>query len=60
MCLIHLEEGKPKHWPHDLKNSIIDQFIQDDAQIQHILRSKEGLWSTVVGFVQWLLWVLSL
>ncbi|XP_013388840.1 guanylate-binding protein 2 [Lingula anatina] len=60
VCLLNLDEGKPKHWPLDLKSSIIDHFMESDQDIQTIMLEKQGLWSSIVGFVQWIMWLLGL
>ncbi|XP_063966491.1 guanylate-binding protein 2-like [Lytechinus pictus] len=55
VCLLNLNEGKPKNWPSDLKASIIDLFIQSDPDLQRVIRSREGFWSSLVGFFQWIM-----
>ena len=60
VCLVNLDEGKPKHWPVSLKNTIIDNFITMDEDLQRVLQSKQGLYSKIKGWIQWLLWILSL
>jgi len=60
VCLLHLDEGKPKYWSMKLKSEIIDQFITDDQQLLKLIHSKAGLWSAVVGFFQWVLWLLNI
>ncbi|CAG2163330.1 unnamed protein product [Oppiella nova] len=60
VCLLHLDEGKPKYWSMKLKSEIIDQFITDDQQLLKLIDSKGGLWSAVVGFFQWVLWLLNI
>jgi len=60
VCLLNLDEGKPKYWSLKLKLEIIDQFISDDQELSSLIESKSGLWSSIVGFIQWILWILSL
>ncbi|XP_072177130.1 uncharacterized protein [Diadema setosum] len=55
VCLLNLNEGKPKHWSSDLKARIIDLFIQSDTDLQRVIRSREGLWSSLRGFFQWIM-----
>jgi hypothetical protein len=60
VCLLNLDEGKPKYWSLKLKLEIIDQFINDDKELSKLIESKLGLWSSLVGFFQWILWLFSL
>jgi hypothetical protein len=60
VCLLNLDEGKPKYWSSNLKLEIIDQFINDDKELSKLIESKLGLWSSIVGFFQWILWLFSL
>lgn len=60
VCILHLDEGKPKYWSEKLKSEIIEQFILDDKELLKLIESKSGLWSSIVGFFQWILWVLNL
>ncbi|CAG2111870.1 unnamed protein product [Medioppia subpectinata] len=60
VCLLHLDEGKPKYWSLNLKSEIIDQFVADDQQLLKLIDSKAGLWSSFVGFFQWILWLLNI
>eukprot|EP00057_Strongylocentrotus_purpuratus_P020006 XP_011674480.1 PREDICTED: uncharacterized protein LOC100892704 [Strongylocentrotus purpuratus] len=55
VCLLNLNEGKPKNWPSDLKASIIDLFIQSDPDLQRVIRSRQGFWSSLIGFFQWIM-----
>ncbi|XP_022084340.1 uncharacterized protein LOC110975829 isoform X2 [Acanthaster planci] len=59
VCMLNLDEGKPKHWPADLKVNIVDLFMNSDPDIRRVIKAREGLWSTVVGFVQWIIWIFS-
>ena len=59
VCLLNLNEGKTKHWSADLKDWVIDDFMNSDDQLGRIVRSKEGLWSTIVGFFQWLTFIIT-
>ena len=58
MCLINLDEGKAKHWQHSLKVTIAEKFIENSEDLQSVLKSKEGLWSTFKGFLLWIRWLL--
>jgi hypothetical protein len=60
VCLLNLDEGKPKYWPLKLKLEIIEQFISDDEQLSRSIESKIGVWSSLIGFFQWILWLLNL
>ncbi|KAI1305312.1 Guanylate-binding protein 1 [Halotydeus destructor] len=56
LCLINLDDGQPKAWPVDLKIEIIDNFVNNDEELTEIMSKKQGLWSSVVGFFEWLFW----
>ena len=58
VCLLNLDEGKAKHWDEQLKEKIVEKFIRDSSDLQTILKSKEGLWSSTKGFFQWIYWSL--
>ncbi|XP_054157665.1 guanylate-binding protein 1-like [Oppia nitens] len=60
VCLLHLDEGKPKYWSLKLKSEIIDEFISSDKQLLELIESKSGLYSSIIGFFQWILWILNL
>ena len=60
VCLLHLDEGKPKYWSEKLKSEIITQFINDDKELVNLIENKSGIWSSIVGFFQWILWILNL
>ncbi|RWS05934.1 interferon-induced guanylate-binding protein 2-like protein [Dinothrombium tinctorium] len=60
VCLLNLDEGKPKFWPLSLKSQIIENFMEKDEELQESLKSKEGLFSAILGFFQWLLWLFKL
>ena len=57
VCLLNLDEGKAKNWQRSLKETIADRFIQNSQELQDVIRSKAGLWSTIKGFCQWLYWL---
>ncbi|XP_072015443.1 guanylate-binding protein 3-like [Amphiura filiformis] len=59
ICLLQLDEGKPQHWSHDLKLNIIDIYLNGDSDIQKVIKARKGLWSTLVGFIEWFLWLFS-
>ena len=54
VCLLNLDEGKASHWPRPLKLSIITRYINSEKDLKDLLDSKEGVWSTIKGFIQWL------
>jgi len=60
VCILNLDEGKPKYWSQKLKSEIIEEFINGDKELLHLIESKAGLWSSVVGFFQWILWLLNI
>ena len=55
---MNLDEGKAKNWDAPLKEKIVEKFIQDSQELQTLIKSKEGLWSRVKGFLQWIHWLL--
>mgnify|MGYP002714385969 CR=1 FL=1 len=55
VCIIHLDQGLAHEWSLKLKNKVIDSFIKEDPELFALLESKQTLWSTIVGFFQWLL-----
>ena len=57
VCLLNLDEGKAKNWDLQLKEKITEKYIQDSSELQDLIRSKHGMWSTVKGFLQWLYWL---
>ena len=54
VCLLNLDEGKASNWPRPLKLSIINRYINNEKDLQVLLVSKEGVWSSIKGFIQWL------
>jgi hypothetical protein len=58
VCLMNLDEGKAKYWDAPLKEKIVEKFVQDSQELQILIKSKEGLWSSVKGFLQWIHWLL--
>lgn len=60
VCLIHLDDGKPKSWPYELKLQIINNFIANDEDLKRMINEKDGLWSTIRGLFEWILWTLGL
>ena len=58
VCLLNLDEGKAKHWDEPLKEKIVGKFIRDSNDLQDLMKSKEGFWSSVKGFFQWIYWSL--
>lgn len=60
VCLIHLDDGKPKSWPYELKLQIINNFIANDQDLKRMIQDKDGLWSTIRGLFEWILWTLGL
>ncbi|XP_033642989.1 guanylate-binding protein 5-like [Asterias rubens] len=59
VCMLNLDEGKPKHWPIDLKANIVDLFMNSDPDIRRVIKDRQGLWSTLLGFLQWICWLFS-
>ena len=57
VCLLHLDEGKAKTWEKNLKEKIVEKFVRDSEELQDAVKSKEGFWSTIKGFFQWLYWI---
>ncbi|OTF81803.1 hypothetical protein BLA29_002575 [Euroglyphus maynei] len=55
ICIIQLNQGRAQEWSLSLKNKVIDSFIKDDPELFAILESKRTIWSTIVGFFQWIL-----
>ena len=58
VCLLHLDEGKAKKWEKHLKEKIVEKFVRDSEELQDVMKSKEGFWSTFKGFFQWLYWLI--
>ena len=54
VCLLNLDEGKASMWPRSLKISIITRYINTQTDLQELLESKKGVWSSIKGFLQWL------
>lgn len=54
--MLNLDEGKAKDWQESLKVKITNKFIEDSSELQEIIVSKEGLWSSMKGFFEWLVW----
>ena len=59
VCLLNLDEGKAKHWSHKLKHAIASHFVSTDTDLQQMLASKRGLWSSILGFWQWIIWLIN-
>ncbi len=57
VCMLNLDEGRAKHWQESLKLTIAEKFIEGSQELQNIIDSKSGWWSTVKGFVQWVVWL---
>ena len=58
VCLLNLDEGKAKSWEPPLKEKIVEKFIRDSHELQALIKSKEGVWSNIKGFFQWIYWLL--
>lgn len=56
VCLLNLDEGKAKDWEESLKVTIAEKFIEGSPELQEIIDSKRGLFSTLKGWWQWFLW----
>lgn len=59
VCLLQLEEGKPKFWQMDLKRSIVKSFMNSDPELRKMIANVSGLWSSIVGFFLWILWLIG-
>ncbi len=55
VCMLNLDEGKARDWQKSLKLKISQKFIRDSSELQDIIISKKGMWSTVKGFLQWVI-----
>lgn len=60
VCLLHLEDGKAKHWHEDLKRSVIRDFMNADPDLVKALRDVKGFWSSFLGFFLWCFWMLGI
>ena len=60
VCLLHLDEGKPKQWPTSLKRSIVTRYINSQKDLKDLLESKRGWWASIKGFFQWLYGLLDI
>lgn len=54
--MLNLDEGKAKNWQESLKFKITQKYIRDSSELQSIIISKHGFFSTVKGFLQWIIW----
>lgn len=54
VCLLHLDEGKASTWTLPFKRSIIVRYIGSQEDLQRLLETKRGWWSTTKGFLLWL------
>ena len=59
VCMLNLDEGKAKDWQRSLKLKIAHKFIEESKELQNIITSKQGMWSTVKGFFQWIIWCIT-
>lgn len=59
VCLLNLDEGKAKDWDEELKETITNKFIANSPELQEIISSKTGFMSTLKGWWQWFVWILS-
>ncbi|XP_064459137.1 guanylate-binding protein 2-like [Ornithodoros turicata] len=59
VCLLQLDEGKPKFWQDELKRNIVMSFMNTDEELSKRIRQVKGLWSSFLGFFQWLLWLVG-
>lgn len=50
-----LSQGKSASWEQNLKDKVINEFINGDTDIQAMMESKRGLLASIVGFIQYLL-----
>ena len=58
VCILNLDEGRAKSWDAPLKEKIVEKFIRDSQELQALILSKEGKWSNLKGFFQWVYWLL--
>lgn len=54
VCMLSLDEGKAKDWQESLKLKVVRTYIEDSSELQEVISSKQGIWSSVKGFFQWL------
>ncbi|CAN7993322.1 unnamed protein product [Ixodes hexagonus] len=59
VCLLQLGDGKPKFWQQDLKRNIVTNFMNTDPELRQMIARVKGLWSSVVGFFLWILWLIG-
>ena len=59
VCLLNLDDGKAKDWEQSLKETITDKFIESTPELQEIIDSKRGFWSTIKGWWQWIVWIVT-
>ncbi|KAG1660232.1 Guanylate-binding protein 5 [Nymphon striatum] len=59
VCMLQLNEGKPKSWPDDLKFRVIETFIKSDEDLAKALSDKSGWWSSIIGLLQWIWWLMT-
>ena len=53
--MINLDDGKPRSWPLELKNQIIDNFINSSEELTNLIAKKDGIWSLIAGFLEWII-----
>lgn len=59
VCMLNLDEGKAGNWEESLKLKIAHKFVQSSQELQDVIASKLGPWSTIKGFIQWIIWYLG-
>lgn len=59
VCMLNLDEGKAKNWQDSLKLTIAEKFIEGSKELQEIIDSKKGWWSSIKGFWQWIVWLFT-
>lgn len=57
--MLHLDEGKAKDWPERLKAQIVESLMREDEQLRAEVESRMGLWSRLLGFFQWLAFLIG-
>ena len=58
VCMLNLNEGKPKLWEGSLKIMIVNNYIDTEVELQEIITSRNSFWSNLKGFFQWLVvWI---
>jgi len=54
-----LAEGKSSTWGEKLKGKVIADFINEDPEIVTLMGSKRGILATILGFIEYLLYIIG-